>query len=395
MTARRALISGASIAGLSTAFWLHRTGWDVTVIERAEAFRDGGQNVDVRGVARDVLARMGLEEAVRRLTTTEEGTAFVDARGRPLARFAVGEDAQGPTAELEILRGDLAGLLRDQGADIRYGRQITGTTEHGTDVEVTFRSGAQERYDLLVIAEGVRSATRDLVFGPAVERRELGLNIVYGTIPRTADDDRWWRWYTATGGRAVHLRPDNRGTTRAMIAYTSRDDLSALDRAPMMTELRRVFAGAGWETERVLDAFATSGDVYPDYLTQIVMPSWSTGHTCVVGDAAWCVTPLGGGGASLALAGGYVLAACLSQDRATAFERYEAWMRPLVTNVQKLPPGVPRLAYPRSAAAQRVFQTAVRVAGTGPFRKLIGKLGHVAGTRQALPEITPSELGRR
>ena len=95
--------------------------------------------------------------------------------------------------------------------------------------------------------------------------------------------------------------------------------------------------------------------------------------------------PLGGGGASLALAGGYVLAACRSQDRATAFERYEAWMRPLVTNVQKLPPGVPRLAYPRSAATQRVFQATVRVAGTGPFRKLISKLGHVAGTGQALP----------
>jgi 2-polyprenyl-6-methoxyphenol hydroxylase-like FAD-dependent oxidoreductase len=141
---------------------------------------------------------MGLTDAVRDRTTTEEGTAFVDTTGRSLARFPAGDDPDGPTAELEILRGDLAGLLRDQVGEVRYGRQITGTTDDGTDLEVTFRSGQRERYDLLVIAEGVRSTTRDLVFGPEVGRRELGLNIVYGTIPRTEQDDRWWRWYTAT-----------------------------------------------------------------------------------------------------------------------------------------------------------------------------------------------------
>jgi len=70
MANRTAVISGASIAGLSTAYWLRRTGWDVTVIERAAAFRDGGQNVDVRGVARDVLRRMGLFDAVKARNTT-------------------------------------------------------------------------------------------------------------------------------------------------------------------------------------------------------------------------------------------------------------------------------------------------------------------------------------
>ncbi|WP_200938378.1 NAD(P)-binding protein [Curtobacterium sp. Leaf183] len=42
MTKPHAVISGASIAGLSAAWWLRHTGWDVTVIERAPAFRDGG-----------------------------------------------------------------------------------------------------------------------------------------------------------------------------------------------------------------------------------------------------------------------------------------------------------------------------------------------------------------
>src|SRR6185312_1419430 len=112
MTTSRAVISGASIAGLSTAFWLRRLGWDVTVLERAAEFRDGGQNVDVRGVAREVVARMGLTDAVRAQNTTETGTVIVDATGAVVAELP-SEGPDGPTAELEVLRGDLARTVLD------------------------------------------------------------------------------------------------------------------------------------------------------------------------------------------------------------------------------------------------------------------------------------------
>jgi 2-polyprenyl-6-methoxyphenol hydroxylase-like FAD-dependent oxidoreductase len=56
------LISGASIAGPALAFWLARYGADVTVVESAPALRTGGQLVDVRGTARGVLDRAGLDE---------------------------------------------------------------------------------------------------------------------------------------------------------------------------------------------------------------------------------------------------------------------------------------------------------------------------------------------
>lgn len=112
--ARRILITGASIAGNTAAWWLGRAGLDVTVVERAENFRDGGQNIDIRGVGREALRRMGLEQAALERSTGEEGTAWIDARGRPAASFPAGDGAgDGPTAEMEILRGDLARLLHD------------------------------------------------------------------------------------------------------------------------------------------------------------------------------------------------------------------------------------------------------------------------------------------
>ncbi|WP_433796163.1 FAD-dependent oxidoreductase [Actinoplanes sp. CA-252034] len=352
MTSPRALVSGAGIAGLTTAFWLARAGWEITVIERFGAFRDGGQNIDIRGAARDVLTRMGLEDAVRALGTTEEGTAVLDGGGRVIARFPV-EDPDGPTAELEILRGDLARVILGAlpaGVTLRYDDQIEGVRDDGSDVEVTLSSGATERYDLLIVAEGVRSRTRDLVFGPAAGRRELGVTMAYGTIPRAGDDDRWWRWYSAEGGRQITLRPDRTGTTRATLAFTTDRDLTDLPLEQARAELRRTFHDAGWQARRVLDGFAGSGDVYLDRLTQIDMPSWSSGRVCVTGDAAWCVTPLGGGGTSLAMVGGYVLAACLGRaEVGDALRGYEQWMRPLIEDAQKLPPGTPGLFYPRSA----------------------------------------------
>src|SRR4051812_46234381 len=158
MTARHAVISGASIAGLSAAFWLRRAGWEVTVLERAEEFRDGGQNVDVRGIAREVLARMGLTDAVKEQNTTESGTVFVDAAG--VVRAGLPSDGpDGATAELEILRGDLARtILRHlpAGVEIGYGDPIAAVEDGADAVTVTTESGRVLRADLLVIAEGVR-----------------------------------------------------------------------------------------------------------------------------------------------------------------------------------------------------------------------------------------------
>jgi 2-polyprenyl-6-methoxyphenol hydroxylase-like FAD-dependent oxidoreductase len=393
MTSTRALVSGASIAGLSTAYWLHRAGWEVDVVERFDAFRDGGQNVDVRGAAREVLAMMGLEKEVRRRSTTEEGTAIVDGTGRAVARFPV-EDPDGPTADLEILRGDLARVILEAlpgTVQVRYGDQIDDVRDLGPQVEVTLRSGTVARYDLLVVAEGVRSRTRDLVFGSAVSRRELGVDMAYGTIPRTADDDRWWRWYWAVGGRQITLRPDDTGTTRATLAFTTRGrNLADLPRDQALALLREVYHDAGWQAGRILDGFDSSDDVYLDHLTQITMSSWSAGRVCLTGDAAWCVTPLGGGGTSLAMTGGYVLAAYLSHGEPieVALGRYQKWMQPLVTDVQQLPPGMPAIAYPASALGVRTLRLGARIGSTGPLRRLTSRLGHVARTGQPLPVLS-------
>lgn len=399
MTAPHALISGASIAGLSAAWWLQRIGWRVTVIERSEEFRDGGQNVDVRGVARDVLDRMDLTDAIRAKNTTETGTVIIDADDKVIAELP-SDGPDGATAELEVLRGDFARAILDALPDsvgIVYGDTVAAVDESREDVvTVTTAAGRRIDADLLVVAEGVRSATRDLLFAASeINARPLGITVAFGTIPRTADDDDRWRWYNAVEGRQVHLRPDPYDTTRAILAYAGDDDLSSRDRDDALGILRERFADAGWQAPRVLDGFDASDDVYIDELTQIRMPGWHRGRICILGDAAWCVTPLGGGGASLALTGGYVLAAFLSQiegrpDRDAldhALGQMGEWMRPLVDQVQGIPRGMLRLAYPRTRLGLGARDVLMKIMTSPPLSHVTAKFGQVADTDQELPPL--------
>ncbi len=391
----RAVVSGASIAGLSAAFWLNRIGWQVTVIEQAESFRDGGQNVDVRGVAHEVLDRMGLTAAVKARNTTETGTVIVDRDGAVIAELpSTGDD--GATAELEVLRGDFARCILDAlPAEVRfvYGDDITAVENGHGPVTVLTRSGQELRADLLVVAEGVRSTTRDLVFDDGtILEDDLGITMAFGTIARTEDDDSFWRWYTTTGGRQVHLRPDNHGTTRAILAFAG--DHTVLDTPPhdAVAQLRTIFRDAGWQAPRVLDGFATTDDLYIDRLTQIRAPHWHRARVCLAGDAGWCVTPIGGGGASLALTAGYALAAYLSTeaDIGTALDAYETWMRPLVDEVQKLPPGIDHLAYPRSRVGVALSRLASKAMSSEPLATLTQRLTDTTGSERPLPELVAS-----
>jgi 2-polyprenyl-6-methoxyphenol hydroxylase-like FAD-dependent oxidoreductase len=370
---QRILITGASVAGPAAAYWLDRAGYDVTVVEKAPELRPGGQNIDVRATGRDVLRLMGLEDAVRARNTGEIGTRFIAEDGSVVSEFGVqdGDGHDGPTAELEILRGALSEILVDACPDTvtwRFGTSITAVADGVDGVEVELSDGTRERFDLVVVAEGVGSHTRGLVFGDEPQERTLGMYCSYATIERTADDDQWWNWLVVPGGRQAGLRPDDEGTTRAMLNFVvDSPTLEGLDGQQLRAALREEFAGVGWQVPRILDGLDDSDDLYVDYLRQVVCPTWHRGRVVLLGDAAWCVTPVGGGGTSLAITGAYVLAAALSRtpaggDLEAALAEFEEWMRPLVEDAQDLPPGVPKVAAPQTRVGAQLLKWGTKVA---------------------------------
>ncbi|MHB8283345.1 MAG: tryptophan-rich sensory protein [Caulobacteraceae bacterium] len=389
---RRILITGASVAGNTAAWWLGRAGFDVIVVERSPDFRDGGQNIDVRGAGREVLRRMGLEKSALDHGTGEEGTAWVDGKGEVKAQFLTVEGgADGPTAEMEILRGDLARLLYGPAAEhatYRFGDSVAAIAQDGEGAFVTFASGIAERYDVVIVAEGVGSATRQLVFPGENDPRWMDLTIAYFTIPREAGDDRLWRWYNAEGGRSISLRPDRHGTARAMLSIQQppggEQDWN-VDRQKAW--LRERFAGAGWQAGRVLDGLDATDDFYFDVLRQVRMKRWSIGRVVLTGDAAWCATPIAGYGTTLAITGAYVLAQELARtdNIAAAFAAYQRAMRPTVKNAQDIPKVAPRLMNPHSRTGIRILHGVLAAASRPAVRSVSGKL---FGARSKDPDLS-------
>lgn len=378
MKAKKILISGASIAGPTLAFWLHRYGFEVTIVERAESLRLGGQNVDIKGAAQKIAQWMGIEEEIRAADTGELGVLFVDKNNVTKAALPKGESNLG-TSELEILRGDLVKILYEhtkENVEYLFGNQIIALDEHQDGVKVTFQNGEIRDFDLVICADGIRSRTRSLIFGDEPAVKPVGLYVSYFTIPRTASDSRWARWYNATDARVIFMRPDNEGTTRASFSFMSEPkSYEKLSQEEQKALLQEKFADAGWEAKRVLAELDNNADVYFDAISQVFAPRWSKGRCAMTGDAAFCPSPLTGMGVSLSVVGAYVLAGELSRhdDHSDAFAAYDKAFRPYVTEIQKLPPGVPRLAHPKTKLGIFFLNTILNVISS----KFVIKIGEL------------------
>jgi 2-polyprenyl-6-methoxyphenol hydroxylase-like FAD-dependent oxidoreductase len=171
------------------------------------------------------------------------------------------------------------------------------------------------------------------------------------------------------------LRPDNLGTTRAGLTFLADvRGVDELDRDDQVTILRRTFADVGWQTPRILEAL-DEAPFYFEALGQARLPVWSRGRVALLGDAAYCASPVSGMSTSLALTGAYVLAGELAAgpDHRAALARYEAVMRPYVEKAQDLPPGAPRIGNPRTRAERALLHTVLRLAAS-PLGRRIGVL---------------------
>ncbi|RYY37921.1 MAG: FAD-binding monooxygenase [Sphingobacteriaceae bacterium] len=380
MKEKKILVTGASISGPTLAYWLNRYGFKVTVAERAAELRLGGQNIDVKGPAAEIARKMDIEGAIREKNTTEVGLRFVNIKNKTVAEFPV-DSSLSMTQDLEILRGDLVRILYDEtknNVEYRFNEHVTELVQTDANVTVTFSGGNMESFDLVIAAEGIGSQTRKLALGSSPNFKYLGLYTAYLTIARASTDSRWARWCNAEHGIVFMLRPDNYGETRASITFTAKEDeYKGLSLEEQKAALVDRIKGSGWESERLIKEIDKSNDLYFDRLSQVKAPKWSEGRVAIVGDAAYCATPIAGKGTDLAMSGAYILAGELykADNYTEAFDAYEQKMRPYVKKCQHLPPGIPVLVYPKTKFGVSVFNTLVSAVGSKPVKWLLGLFG--------------------
>jgi 2-polyprenyl-6-methoxyphenol hydroxylase-like FAD-dependent oxidoreductase len=101
--------------------------------------------------------------------------------------------------------------------------------------------------------------------------------------------------------------------------------------------LRRAYAGMGELVEQALAHCPPPAEVYYDQVAQIDAPRWTDGRVALVGDAAYAVSLIAGQGASLGIAGAYVLAERLHAASSVqeGLADYERRWRPVAVAVQQ------------------------------------------------------------
>ncbi|KAM4065541.1 FAD binding domain-containing protein [Hirsutella rhossiliensis] len=404
------LICGGGIAGPAAAYWLSKLGHTCTIVERHPELRAHGQQIDLREQGVTVARRMGILDEVRRRAVDEEGTGFLDARGRVVAFFgrSGSEEHQSFTSEFEIMRGELCRILFEATSDrVRYRYGVTvddfAPVGDGSRVRVEFSDGQAAEYDLLIGADGQGSRVRRKMT-PNDSYRAFGVFCCYFNMARNADDERSRFLLCSPGKRRVmatrwHSKDLGQGYLMTMShADEMRKALQSHDPVVQRDLFARVFRGAGWQSERLIDAMHRADDVYVFEALQVTTKPWSKGRVVLLGDAAHAPSFFTGMGTSLALVGAYVLAGELARhgdDVAAALDAYDAKLRPFVEETQQLAPGFPGIMYPDSAWAVRLTHWILAFVAFAKLDKIIGTLSHYLmpeGKKWKVPDYPELEV---
>jgi len=336
------LVSGASFAGLSSAYWLKQLGHQVTVVEVASGLRTGGTAVNIQGNTIEIVKRMGIFEQIRANRLSLARWEFRNADDVSERSMILRADGEAPSEdEFEIERDvllDMLFKLVSNDVEFVFGDSIAALSEAHDVVEATFERGARRSFDLLLGCDGAHSTVRKLWFGSEAEythflEQYFSITIVDKQLiePNTA------QMFNAPG-KAVMLNAYKNKTDIIFGFFAERElPYDRRDEAQQRRIISEQFAGLGWRTAELLREVQGSASFYFDKLCQIRMPSWTKGRVALVGDAGYCASPAAGLGGSLAIDGAAALADALRDhpgDLELAFRDYNQKFRPFIERVQ-------------------------------------------------------------
>lgn len=334
------IICGAGIAGLTLAWWMERTGWDVLVIEIAPELRTGGYLIDFMGAGYDVAERMDLLPQIKKEEQPIPEVVYVNEDGDRVSEmdYELYREVENGRL-LSLMHGDLEQQLHDALSDeveIRYDLTVDEVEQDDQGVDVTLSDGTHERADLLVGTDGIHSRVRELIFSEESRylrymgyqtasfmfeneeiRKKLGGQCQMLTVPR----------------RTVGVYPLQNGKLATFLVHQTSDEERPV--SPCDT-LKRQYGDLDWIVSEILEHCDGVDSIYYDQVAQIEMPQWSRGRVTLVGDACGAPSLLAGQGASLAMAGAYVLAQKLRNEDPIeeGLARYEEHMKPEIQKKQ-------------------------------------------------------------
>ncbi|MEQ6898090.1 FAD-dependent monooxygenase [Microbacterium sp. KR10-403] len=325
MTGIRVLIIGGGPAGLVTGIALARIGARVRIVERESAQTPTGVAVNIQNSPLRALAALGLIDEIVAAGHTTATVHLLDADGAPTApplrpRTLV----PGYPASIELHRSDLARILErtalDSGVDLRYAVSVSALHDESDDdahrartarVDVTFTDGTADAFDLVVAADGIRSSTREVVFGQDAAVPVYSGQCIWRAEAERGDIDELMMLSGPEG--KLGLLPLSDDTLyvyllKSFAAEPSRGDIGDVDAA-----LRAGVSAFGGPATGIAATLRPGADFRGLY--SVLQPApWHRGRVVLVGDAAHATTPHLAYGFGLAVEDALVLAESLQVE---------------------------------------------------------------------------------
>jgi len=338
---KKVLVSGASFAGLTTAYWLNKMGYRVTIVEIGDGLKMGGTPVDIKGSTVAIVKRMGLFEQIKANRISMELWEFKNAEDATVGSMILKQPGgELPDDEFEIERDTLLNMLFDtikDSVEIIFSNSITALNETKDEMTVTFKDGSNRGFDLVFGCDGIHSGVRRIWFGNETEYAHfLGQYFSITTVNRSLIRQNTAQLYNVPD-KAIMLNAYN-NKTDIILAFCSDDEIPYDYRNEEQQKkiILQQFEGGNWRTADVLKEVMNSKIFYFDKFCQIKMESWTKGRVALIGDAGYCASPAAGMGGSLAIIGATALADALFTHNAyeSAFQEYNKKLRPFIEEVQ-------------------------------------------------------------
>ncbi|MCX4834870.1 FAD-dependent oxidoreductase [Streptomyces sp. NBC_01016] len=338
---RSVLVVGGGAAGNAATILLRRAGIAVDLIEAKDDWNaTAGSGITLQGNALRVLRELGVWEQVERSGYGFDAVGITAPDGTVLH---VSEDLRTGGDELPAtvgmqrpqLQRILIDAVRASGATVRLGVRAESLDQDDTGVSVRFSDGTDGRYDLVIAADGLGSATRAAI-GITDRPEPTGMAIWRVATPRPSG---LTRTDLAYGGPAyiAGYCPTSESTIYAYVVEANRDraTIPADSYADEMRSLAKHYGGHWPEiTAHITDPAQVN---YTWFDRMLVEGSWHRGRVVLVGDAAHCCPPTLAQGAALSMEDAWVLTQMLSAvdtwDDAlfqAYYERRIARVRPIV-----------------------------------------------------------------
>jgi 2-polyprenyl-6-methoxyphenol hydroxylase-like FAD-dependent oxidoreductase len=370
-----AIVIGGGIGGLTAGLALVAKGWEVTVLERAPALRPVGSALLISPNALRALATIpgGIVDELRSLAAMQGDGGLKNARGRWLSRndagLAIGRYGYPVVA---VIRSDLIEMLSSRlpAGALRLGSTVT--TVDALAGSVTLATGEVLAADLVVAADGVRSASRTTLYPGHPSASFLGLTgwqvIVDGTGLAPHVGTTW-----GSGGEFGTI-PIADGRTYAFALQAVRSPLALRSGSEEKAELGRLYRDFHAPIPELIRRMDPDAIIHNDiYAVSTPLPVLFRGRVAMLGDAAHAMAPSLGQGACQAIEDAVTLAYCVARNPVLpgALAEYSAARLPRTTLLMRRSEQIARMATTRNPFAVAVRNALLRVVGLfGPSAAL-------------------------